>query len=183
MREASLRVWSLRMTIKQITTTIRDTVFPHDMAQVAHLVQATQFFTEAETAIAVELVEERLSKGTASGYEFVIADQGADMVGYACFGEIPCTVGSFDLYWIVVDPACQRAGIGLQLMQEVQQRVITLRGRGIYIDTSGKPQYASTRAFYERCGYRLVADLPDFYAPNDAKQVYWRAVQSQESVS
>ena len=48
--------------------------------------------------------DERLEKGAASGYEFVIAEDDSSMVGYACFGEIPCTVGSYDLYWIVVDP-------------------------------------------------------------------------------
>jgi ribosomal protein S18 acetylase RimI-like enzyme len=35
-----------------------------------------------------------------------------------------------------------------------------------------KDQYEPTRRFYERCGYRKEAELPHFYAPNDAKIIY-----------
>ena len=34
------------------------------------------------------------------------------VVGYACYGPIACTVASYDLYWIAVDPQFQRHGIG-----------------------------------------------------------------------
>lgn len=155
---------------------IRNEVQSSDLSDVARLVAATRFFTSAEVEIAVELVQERLARGAASGYEFSVAETDGAFVGYACFGEIPCTVGSYDLYWIVVDPGCQRAGIGRRLMQEVESRVQRLGGRAIYIDTSGREQYASTRQFYARCGYRQIATLPDFYAPEDPKQIYWRAV-------
>jgi ribosomal protein S18 acetylase RimI-like enzyme len=164
------------MMTKKTDVVIRYGVLPTDEDQIAKLVEATQFFTAAEVDVAVELIQERLCKGPASGYEFVIAESAASIVGYACFGEIPCTVGSYDLYWIVVDPSQQRSGIGQQLMIEVERRVGNLGGRGIYIDTSGREQYASTHHFYDRCGYRLVASLPDFYAPDDPKQIYWRAI-------
>ena len=164
------------MTTEKLEIVIREALLSTDEDQIAKLVEATRFFTAAEIDVAVELIQERLSKGAASGYEFVIAESAASIVGYACFGEIPCTVGSYDLYWIAVDPSHQRSGIGKRLMIEVERRVNELGGRGIYIDTSGREQYASTRNFYERCGYRLVASLPDFYAPDDPKQIYWRTI-------
>jgi hypothetical protein len=37
-------------------------------------------------------------------------------------------------------------------------------------------QYASTRAFYEDCGYRLEAVLADFYAAGDGKVVYCKSL-------
>lgn len=164
------------MTANHANITTRSDVRPDDSAQVRRIVAATSFFSSDEIDIAVELIDERLSKGAASGYEFVIAEAGGSFVGYACFGEIPCTVGSYDLYWIVVDPDQQRSGIGQRLMQEVEQRVLQLAGRGIYIDTSGRDQYASTRRFYERCRYGCVASLPDFYGPGDDKCIYWRSL-------
>lgn len=164
------------MTIDNLNILIRDDVQSADEQQIERIVSATQFFTDAEVEIAVELIRERLEKGPASGYEFVVAEENGAFVGYACFGKIPCTQGSYDLYWIVVDPSYQGAGIGRLLMREVEQRVQRLDGRAIYIDTSGRQQYASTRRFYERCGYQQIAHLPDFYALGDPKQIYWRSV-------
>jgi hypothetical protein len=44
----------------------------------------------------------------------------------------------------------------------------------MFAETSGRPQYAPTRACYERLGYRLSALLKDFYAPGDYKVIYSR---------
>lgn len=167
------------MMTKNAVITLRNNVRPEDSLTIGRIVAACGYFSPAETEIAVELVNERLNKGSASGYEFVIAEIDAALVGYACFGEIPCTVGSYDLYWIVVDAQHQRSGIGKLLMQQVESSVRQLSGRGIYIDTSGREQYANTHRFYERCGYREVANLADFYAFGDPKLIYWRALQSQ----
>lgn len=154
----------------------RAQVQAQDPGKVRDLVSATQFFYEHEVAIAQELVEETLSKGVDAGYQFLFVDEGDRLLGYACFGEIPCTVGSYDLYWIAVAPDCQRGGWGRKLMAEVERRVISLGGRRVYIDTSGREQYLSTRSFYERCGYKCEAELVDFYGPGDSKQVFSKAL-------
>ncbi|MEZ6076615.1 MAG: GNAT family N-acetyltransferase [Pirellulaceae bacterium] len=143
-----------------------------DLTRVRSIVAATEFFTPAEVEIAIELVEERLAKGKASGYEFIFADSTSALAGYVCFGEIPCTVGSFDIYWIVVAPECQRVGLGRKLMQLTEDKVRRYHGRRIYIDTSGREQYQSTRDFYARCGYLPACELPDFYDLGDSKVIY-----------
>jgi ribosomal protein S18 acetylase RimI-like enzyme len=45
-------------------------------------------------------------------------------------------------------------------------------GRLILVETSGTPSYAPAREFYEACGYRLQATIPDFYAPGDDLLIY-----------
>jgi len=47
-----------------------------------------------------------------------------------------------------------------------------LGARRVYADTSARPQYAPTRAFYEASGYAPTAFLEDFYAPGDGKVIY-----------
>jgi ribosomal protein S18 acetylase RimI-like enzyme len=149
-----------------------------DAAAIRRLVEATKFFSSAETAIALELVEERLAKGTASGYEFLLADSGRETVGYACFGPIPCTTASFDLYWIAVEPAYQRQGLGRRLIAEVEAAIRAQGGARIYVDTSSRAQYGPTRRFYERCGYQNAAVLEDFYAPGDNRVIYVKSLNS-----
>ncbi len=121
--------------------------------------------------MAVELVDTRLEKADASGYDFLFAERDGVVIGYACFGLIACTLGSYDLYWIAVDPAMQGCGIGRQLLTEVEQRIARADGRHLYIETSGRSQYAPTRIFYQRCGFELAAVLPDFYNCNDDKVI------------
>jgi ribosomal protein S18 acetylase RimI-like enzyme len=151
---------------------VRDEPVPADRDVVRRIVAESEFFTEAEVDIAVELVDERLAKGAASGYEFHFMESDGAVRGYACYGEIPCTVGSFDLYWVAVDKSQQRRGIGKLLVELVEERLREQGGRKVYIETSSKPLYDPTRAFYARCGYREVARFPDFYAPGDGKVVY-----------
>jgi D-alanine-D-alanine ligase len=155
---------------------LRDRVTSADADNVRRIVSSSGFFSVAEVDVAVELVDERLRRGAASGYDFLFADLDAATVGYACYGPIACTVGSFDLYWIAVESQQRRCGLGRLLIEAVEQRVAQAAGRRIYIETSGRAQYAPTHAFYERCGYSAEAVLPDFYAPGDAKIIYSRAV-------
>ena len=55
--------------------------------------------------------------------------------------------------------------------------MIASRGGGrVYAETSGRPLYESTRAFYLRCGYRREAELADFYAPGDAKVIFVKTI-------
>jgi ribosomal protein S18 acetylase RimI-like enzyme len=145
-------------------------------------VASTGFFRDDEIEIAVELVEERLARGTASGYEFIFAELDGILAGYACYGPIPCTTGSFDLYWIAVDPRYQRHGFGRALLSAVEIRIAARGGQRIYIDTSGKDQYASTRAFYERNGFHCDARLEDFYADGDDRVIYAKRLAGRQSL-
>ncbi len=151
-----------------------------DREDVRRIVAATGFFRPDEVEVAVELVDERLAKGEASGYHFIFAEIGGSVTGYACYGPIACTRGSYDLYWIAVEPDRQGRGIGQALLRETERQIQQRAGRHIYIETSGRPQYAPTRAFYRRGGYQAVAVLPDFYDHHDDK-VIWRKACADET--
>jgi ribosomal protein S18 acetylase RimI-like enzyme len=151
---------------------------PADREAVRAIVESTGFFSREEADVAVELVDERLAKGLASGYEFVFCECGGRMLGYACFGPVPATKESFDLYWIATDRQSQDRGIGRAVLAECE-RLLAARGGGrMYLDTSGRPQYGPTHRFYERNGYRREAVLCDFFAPGDDKVIYLKVVSA-----
>ncbi len=147
-----------------------------DPERICRLTEITGFFSSAEVEVAVELVNERLAKGVSSGYHFVMAEHYGRLVGYACYGPIACTTSSYDIYWIVVHPDYQGKGLGRRILKETERLIRERRGSRIYVETSQRVQYASTRAFYENCGYRREAVLADFYAPGDGKAVYSRSL-------
>jgi GNAT superfamily N-acetyltransferase len=148
-----------------------------DRGRVRAIVESTGAFSPSEVAVAVELVDERLAKGPASGYEFVFAESAGRTLGYACYGPIAVTAASYDLYWVAVDKSCQAQGLGKALLEKAEQLIRRRGGRRIYIETSSRHAYAATRAFYERCGYRQEAQLTDFYAPGDDKVIYVKALE------
>lgn len=156
------------------TIAIRRRVEPEDRQRVGQIVESTGMFRPDEVSVAVELVDERLAKGEASGYHFAFAEMGGRVVGYACFGPIACTISSFDLFWIAVVPELQGQGLGRRLVDESERQIRALGGQRVYIDTSGRPQYEPTRRFYERCGYAVQAILPDFYAPGDDRVIFFK---------
>ncbi len=151
------------------TVNLRD-IEPRDRAAIARILAATNAFSPAEIDVALELVDEP----RAAGYRFVVAEIDGDVAGYACFGATPCTVGTYDLYWIAVDPARHNKGVGRALLDAVETAVRADEGRLLIIETASKPEYAATRAFYERCGLELAARIRDFYARGDDKLVYCR---------
>jgi D-alanine-D-alanine ligase len=160
----------------QTNVSFRYTCTPQDIPDVRQLVSATGFFNEAEVELAAELVAEWLSKGKASGYGFVFVNLEGRLAGYSCYGPIPCSASSFDLYWIAVHPDFQKKGLGKVIFNETEHLIREAGGTRMYVDTSQRPQYHDTQAFYEHCGLKVVAVLEDFYALGENKVIYAKSL-------
>jgi ribosomal protein S18 acetylase RimI-like enzyme len=161
----------------------RNQIKAADVTTVLKILEATGLFTQAEIRIAIELMEEHLTKGTQSGYFFLFTeDDTGEVFGYSCFGPIPCTKESFDLYWIAVLPEHQRQGIGKRLIEETQRMISSMGGTRIYIETSSRKQYEHTRSFYLKSGYSAEAVFKDFYSPGDDKIVFCKALSPAQSL-
>jgi len=139
-------------------------------ARLEQLTRGTGLFRKEEVATAVELLDESLAGD--DDYQFVGAFDADQLIGYACWGPTPGTLGTSDLYWIVVDRDRQGSGIGSQLLREVE-RLLTADGRRlVVVETSSRGDYQATRAFYETRGYTRTATIPGYYAPGDDLVIY-----------
>lgn len=139
-----------------------------DRAPLAEILRATNVFAEHEIDVALELID----ADPKVGYQFIVAEVEGRVAGYACFGATPCTSGTWDLYWIAVDPRIHGSGVGRALMRASAERIRGQGGRLIVIETASKPSYDPTRAFYLRYGCLEAARIKDFYAVGDDKVVY-----------
>lgn len=137
-------------------------------------------FRTADVELALELIDDRLEKGARSDYQFVVGVEGKTILGYTCFGPIPLTDSSFDLYWIVVAQDGQRKGVGAKLLKRTTTDIIRQGGTKLYADTSSKIEYAQARAFYIRMGFVQVASLPDFYGKDNHKLIFCRELQRHQ---
>jgi ribosomal protein S18 acetylase RimI-like enzyme len=162
-----------------------------DRSRVAEILRGSKVFSAAEIGVALELLDESLTdRGPRTGEEgiphasFLVPHSVSDylflgaftpeevLVGYACWGPTPATDRTWDLYWIAVDTALQGAGIGTILLEEVERRLVGQHARMLIAETSSRSDYAATRGFYERRGYREAARVRDFYAPGDDRIIY-----------
>ncbi len=127
-----------------------------------------------------------MDEGTDSGYVFLVyRAKDGQVVGYACFGPHPLTQGTYDLYWIAVDPTVQGHGIGHALLARAESEVQARGGHLLLIETSDTPVYASARRLYEADGYRCEATVHDFYAFGDSLLIFAKdlgLIQRQEEV-
>jgi ribosomal protein S18 acetylase RimI-like enzyme len=146
-----------------------------DRSRIEEMVVSSGKFTPVEIAVAMELVDEALTRGEASGY--IIAVLEADghqppVQGYVCYGLTALTDGVYDLYWIVVDPASQGKGFGRRLLDFVEKDVVRRGGRMLLIETSSQQIYDATIRFYQRSGYEVTARIKNFYRIGDDKLVF-----------
>ncbi len=143
-----------------------------DRGRVDAITRATGVFREEEVAVALEVFDASCRPGQ-TDYHTLGAEVGGRLAGWICWGETPCTEGTWDLYWVAVDPTVQGAGVGSALTEAMESQLRAGgRARLVVIDTSGRPDYAPTRAFYQARGYAIAGVVPDFYAPGDDQVIF-----------
>ncbi len=140
-----------------------------DRRRIEEITRAVRLFRDDEVPVALEVFDGAVAG--APDYLALGAVLDERLVGWICWGPTPCTLGTYDLYWMAVDPAAQGAGIGTALVRDMESRLAG-SARLIVVETAGRPDYRPTRSFYESRGYRRAAVIPDFYAPGDDQVVY-----------
>lgn len=143
-----------------------------DIPRLEEILVATGAFTDAEVAVAVELLETVINDPRQQDYEVAVADVGDHVAGYVLFGPVPLTEGNYDLYWIAVDPDTQGSGVGRRLMKHVEDQVRQRGARLLCLETSSQGGYLRTRTFYEQAGYTEESCIRDFYKPGDDRLTY-----------
>jgi ribosomal protein S18 acetylase RimI-like enzyme len=164
---------------------------PSDRARVAELLASTAVFSGEEIAVALQLFDVSVRADHRAGsddasvadYEFTGAFDDERLLGYACTGPTPATEGTFDLYWLAVDPVVQGRGIGTTLVRQVERDLRERGARMLLVETSSRPDYSNTRAFYARCGYTEAARIRDFYAPADDRIMLTTRLTSERGAS
>ena len=151
-----------------------------DRARIEAITRSVKVFRDDEIAVALEVFDEAVGGSPANTYSALGAISEGRLGGWICWGPTPCTLGTYDLYWMAVDPSLQGAGIGTALVLEMERRLAGL-ARLIVVETAGRQEYSATRGFYRARGYSPVSIIPDFYAPGDDQVVFVKNVRLDPS--
>ncbi|MCX6302930.1 MAG: GNAT family N-acetyltransferase [Bacteroidia bacterium] len=160
-------------------TVISEGIKPEDRKKIEEILRSTNFFYEFEINTALDIADETLSEGMEkSGYFWLKATDEDGVVAFANYGKNEFSTHSWELYWIAVHDSSRNKKLGSAMLKAVEDNVIKSGGKILWIETSGRPLYASTEAFYKHKGYELAASLKDFYGPGDPKQVYVKVLKT-----
>lgn len=146
-----------------------------DREVIEQMFRSNTIFADHEVAVALEVFDAALNPGQ-TDYESLGVELAGRLAGWICWGPTPCTVGTYDMYWIAVDPSVHGAGLGSILVAEMERRLIG-RARLIVVETGGRREYDATRAFYLARGYEEAARVRDFYAPGDDQVIFVKRLQ------
>ena len=145
---------------------------PADTDALVALTDATGFFKPHEVETLRAVLDNYHAESQSLGLVCRTWDEDGSPAGFVYYAPVEMTDRTWELWWIVVDKARQGRGLGGRLLAAAEDDVRELGGRALFLDTSSQPLYEPTRRFYLRYGYRLVAQLPDFYTDGDDKVVF-----------
>lgn len=87
------------------------------------------------------------------------------------------TEGTYNALLIAVEPRFQGKGIGSRCMTFLENFLSQKQVRILLVETSGLPEFAQTRSFYQKLNYKQVAVIPEFYQAGEDKVVFWKALE------
>lgn len=156
---------------------ISDGIRREDKKRLEEILRSTGYFYEFEIRTALEIADETILEGMEkSGYYWLKVTDHNKIIAFANYGKNAFSTHSWDLYWIAVHQDSRNMKLGTSLLKAIEDNVRKAGGKILWIETSGRPLYASTEGFYRRNGYTLEASLRDFYGPGDPKQIYVKAL-------
>lgn len=151
-----------------------------DRIAVKTILESSGFFYDFEVDIALSLLDEAVEKGQKeSGYYWIKLLEGEKIMGFAVYGPNPCTINSWDLYWLAIHERERNRHLGSLLLKEVEKNVARMDGRLLWIETAGRPLYEPTRRFYLKNDYELSATLKEYYGPGDDKLVFRKEMKKE----
>lgn len=151
-----------------------------DRARVEAMTRGSPLFRPEEVSVALDVFDAATGNGRRCDPDYETRGALADgvLVGWICWGPTPCTMGTFDLYWIVVDSAWQGRGVGSAMVAEME-RSLAGRARLIVVETAGRADYAPTRGFYSARGYEVGGTIAEYYGVGDDLVTYVKRIQEQ----
>ena len=153
---------------------------PSDTAAVVQLAISSGLFAEDEAEVVRTLMDDFFARTMADGHGCLV-DMDDDLdgdvaAGVAYFQPVAATDGTWTLLMIAVRAEQQGQGRGSVLLSEVENQLRRQQQRLLLVETSGVPDFALTRAFYDKAGYGVEARVRDYYAAGDDMVLYRKAL-------
>ena len=99
------------------------------------------------------------------------------LVGVIYCAPEPMTSGTWNVLMLLVSLNHQRQGHGSALMSYVEQTLGARGERLLIVETSSLDEFEPARKFYYQCGFNEEARIRDFYAAENDKIIFSKALR------
>lgn len=146
-----------------------------DQKAIMAIAHAINLFSPPEISEFRSMLAEYFDGIPDNDHHWIVYDDG-EPVGVAYYAPEQYADGTWNLYFIAVQPDRQGEGLGSQLLRYVEQMLRKRGDRILLVETSGLPSFERTRAFYRKNGYDEEARIREFYKAGDDKIIFRKAL-------
>ena len=97
-------------------------------------------------------------------------------VGVAYCAPEPVTNGTWNLLMLWMQEGFVGKGLGKAIVSEIENELRNRGARLLIVETSQLPDFELARKFYQSYGFKLEAEVKDFFDVGDNKLIYTKAV-------
>lgn len=144
---------------------------PADFDALISIAESCGLFEPGETDILASML-----KSPAKDDVWFTDEDAGRPVGVAYLAPEKMTNGTWNLYWIAVDPEYQRQGRGKAILNHVEQWLIERNQRILLVETAGVDEFEYVRKFYADNGFEAEACIRDFYEAGVGKVVFRKSL-------
>lgn len=148
-------------------------VIESDIPAVLALAVSSGLFTPDESDGVGALMAAFFARTRGQGHVCLLdIDATGEPVAVAYYQPRAATDRTWELLMIAVRGDEQGRGRGRALLAHAEHDLRRRDQRLLLVETSGVPDFARTRAFYDACGYTAEARVHDYYAAGDDMVLY-----------
>ncbi len=144
-------------------------IHPNDTRTLVEVTIRSGLFQHSDSPAVQAMFDEFHANRAVHGHQILCLEAGGEIQGLVYFAPREFAEGVWEVLMIAIEGRLQRRGLGGELLLAVERHARTERGRLLLVETSSRPDFDSTRSFYRKHGYRMVAEVPDYYADGDGK--------------
>jgi len=146
-----------------------------EIVRLIHSVMGPQDARKVYTDLKISLA---IGKDSPYKFEdFFVAEIDGKLVAAGGFWALKYEPAVAHLDWFVVDPACQRKGIGSMLFRYCEKEMKKRGVKMLTAETEGGKLYKAVVAFYLHNGFRIVAEIPKYWEDGSSWVYFFKRLE------
>jgi GNAT superfamily N-acetyltransferase len=105
-----------------------------------------------------------------------VTNENNEIIGASCVAENDQKTGGYSWDYVVVHREYRRWGIAASLFEQLLDYLRQASARYLMTYTCSLPEYKTIRRLFERNGFQLIGQCPDYYFEGEDRLIYWRRI-------
>ncbi len=113
---------------------------------------------------------------TGRNHRYWYVEAGGKIIGAIGVRENKYGSGGYEMDsdYVAVHKDFRQVGIATQLLKQVEEYIKERGGRYLHVLSCDIDSYKPARMFYEKNGYKKVAEMPDYYVEGEGRVDYYK---------